>query len=224
MNIEKSQEAMEQQNLPKRKYNSARRKAQASETRLNIAEAARKLFFERGYAGATIDAIAQEAGVATETIYAIFGSKSAILAFLLDISIGGDDQPIRVIDRSEPQEVLRDTDQARQLAGFAQGIAQIMHRAAPVFEMMRTAAKTEPEIEQRLERLLQERLENLTGFVRHLSSNGPLRPGLDVPTAGEIVWTQTSPEVFVLLTRDRGLSTEKYAAWLEETLKRLLLP
>ena len=216
--------AIQSANPPKRKYDSTRRKAQASATRLQIVEAARKLFFERGYAGATIEAIAQEAGVATETIYATFGSKNAILAFLLDISIGGDDQPVRVIDRPRPQEVMRDTDQGRQLAGFAQGIAQIMQRAAPVFEVMRIAAKTEPEIDQRLKRLLQERLENLTGFVQHVADNGPLRPGLNIPEAGELIWAQTSPEVFLLLTRDRGWPTEKYAAWLEESLKRLLLP
>jgi AcrR family transcriptional regulator len=208
----------------KRKYNSSRRKAQARETRLHIAEAARNLFYEHGYAGATIDAIAQEAGVAAETIYATFGSKSAILAFLLDISVGGDDQPVGILDRPEPQKVLQDIDQGRQLAGFTQGITQIMQRAAPVFEVMRIAAKTEPEIDQRLKRLLQERLENLTSFTRHVASNGPLRPGLDLPDAGELVWTMTSPEVFLLLTRDRGWSAEKYADWLEETLKRLLLP
>jgi AcrR family transcriptional regulator len=196
----------------KRKYNSSRRKAQARETRLHIAEAARNLFYERGYAGAV------------ETIYATFGSKSAILAFLLDISVGGDDQPVGILDRPEPQKVLQDIDQGRQLAGFTQGITQIMQRAAPVFEVMRIAAKTEPEIDQRLKRLLQERLENLTSFTRHVASNGPLRPGLDLPDAGELVWTMTSPEVFLLLTRDRGWSAEKYADWLEETLKRLLLP
>jgi AcrR family transcriptional regulator len=215
---------MQSSNPPKRKYDSSRRQAQARETRLQIAASARKLFFERGYAGATLESIAQAAGVAVETIYATFGSKSAILAFLLDISVGGDDQPIRLIDRPEQQKVLQEPDQSRQVAGFAQGIARIMERAAPVFEVMRIAAKTEPEIDQRLQRLLEERLENLTGFVRHIASHDPLRAGLEVPAAGELVWTMTSPEVFLLLTRDRGWSTEKYAVWLEESLKRLLLP
>jgi len=206
----------------KRKYDSSRRKAQARETRLQITEAARKLFFERGYAGATLESIAQEAGVAAETIYATFGSKSAILGFVLDLSIGGDDQPIGILERPEPQKVMQDSDQGLQLAGFAQGIAQIMQRAAPVFEVMRIAAKTEPEIDQRLKRTLHERLENLTRFVQFVASNGPLR--MTVPEAGELVWTMTSPEVFLLLTRDRGWSPEKYASWLEESLKRLLLP
>jgi AcrR family transcriptional regulator len=208
----------------KRKYDSSRRKAQARETRLQIAESARKLFFERGYGGATIESIAQEAGVATETVYAIFRSKSAILSFLLDLAVGGDDQPVRVLERPEPQRIFQETDQGRQLAGFARDITRILERAAPIFEAIRIAAKTDPEMDQRLKRMLEERLENMTALASHIAKNGPLRNGVDVPAAGEIIWALTSPEIFLLFTRDRGWSPEKYAAWLEESLKRLLLP
>jgi len=104
----------------KRKYDSSRRKEQARQTRLQITEAARTLFVERGYAGATIEAIAEQAGVAQETVYAIFGSKRKILSFLLDISVGGDDQPVRILDRLEPQTVLHDTNPSRQVAMFAE--------------------------------------------------------------------------------------------------------
>ncbi len=55
---------MAQPAQPKRKYNSTRRQAQAGETRRQIIAAARVLFIERGYTGATIEAIAQQAGVA----------------------------------------------------------------------------------------------------------------------------------------------------------------
>ena len=46
----------------KRKYNSSWRKAQSRETQVQIAEAARKLFVKRGYAGTSIESIAKEAG------------------------------------------------------------------------------------------------------------------------------------------------------------------
>ena len=42
--------------------------------------------------------------------------------------------------------------------------------------------------------------------------------------ARDIVWTLTSPEVFLLLTRERGWSKEKYAQCLADTLARILLP
>ena len=94
---------------PKRKYNSTRRQEQARETRRHVIEAARQLFIENGYAGATIDAIAREAGVAPETIFATFGSKRAILAAVIDVAVGGDDQPTPLLQRPEPQAVLQQT-------------------------------------------------------------------------------------------------------------------
>lgn len=215
---------MTKRNPQKRKYDSSRRREQARQTRLQIAEAARRLFFERGYAGATIDAIAQEAGVAQETVYAIFKNKRNILAFLLDISVGGDDQPVRILDRPEPQAIMHDTDQKRQLARFSKDITQIVARAAPVLEVMRGASKTEPEIADLLQRMLDERLKNMTRFVRSISANGPLRDGLSESQAAEIVWGMTSPELFHLWTIDRGWSTEKYEAWLVDSLTLLLLP
>lgn len=67
--------AMLKQKSPKREYDSSRRQAQAEETRRHILESARKLFMERGYAGATVEAIAAQAGVAAPTVYAIFKNK-----------------------------------------------------------------------------------------------------------------------------------------------------
>ena len=214
---------MAKQIPPKRKYDSSRRKEQARQTRLQITEAAHRLFIEYGYAGATIDAIAQEAGVAQETVYAIFGSKRKILAFLLDISLGGDDQPLRILDRPEPQAVMQDTDQRRQLAMFAQGITEILTRATPVFEIMRGAAKTEPEIASLVHNLYAERLKNMTTFVHSVAVNGGLRNELDETYAGEIIWTITSPDVFQLLSAQLNWPKEKYNQWLTDTLTRLLL-
>lgn len=215
---------MTQPKKTKRRYNSARRKAQARETRLKIVEAARKLFSAYGYTGATIEAIAQEAGVAPETIYAVFGNKRAILARLLDISVGGDDERIPLLKRPGPQSVLREHDPRQQLEMFAQDISTILERVSPVFEILRLAAKTEPDIANLLQKLLGERMHNMEVFVQSLSKHDPLREGLAEAQAAEIVWTLTSPEVFRLLIVDRGWSSEQYSQWLADALIRLLLP
>ena len=209
---------------PKRKYNSSRRQVQARETRQQIVESARTLFFTRGYSGTTIDAIAQAAAVSSETVYSIFSNKRNILSHLMNISVGGDDQPIRLLERPEPQAVLHESDQHRQIAMFSQGITEILARVAPLFEVLRSAAKTEKDIEDLLNHLLKERLENMTTFARQIAGNGSLREGMEVLTAAELIWTITSPEIFLLLTRDRNYSKQQYSAWLQATLTRLLLP
>jgi AcrR family transcriptional regulator len=215
---------MAQSRKPKRQYNSTRRQAQARENRRQVIEAARRLFAEYGYAGATIDAIAREAGVAPETIFATFGNKKAILVALIEVAVGGDDQPIPLLQRTGPQTVLQEPDPDRLLQLFAADISVILERVAPVFAIMRVAAKTEPDIAELLKKLLEERLRNLATVAQRLSAQKALREDLDVEQAAEIIWTITSPEVFSLLTVDRGWPRERYAFWLGDTLVRLLLP
>jgi len=208
----------------KRPYNSTRRQAQARETRQQVIEAARQLFIEYGYAGATIDAIAQEAGVAPETIFATFGNKRTILAAVIDVAVGGDDQPLPLLQRPGPQAVLQQADPAQLLQLFAADISGILERVAPMFAIMRVAAKTEPEIAELLKNRLEQRLRNLTAVAQRLAAQKALREGLNAEQAAEIIWTITSPEVFSLLTVDRGWAKERYVHWLSDALIRLLLP
>src|SRR4030065_1779120 len=63
---------------------STHRQRQAQATRDMIGTAAQALFLEQGYICTTIDAIAERAGVATSTVYAIFGSKRGILRAIRD--------------------------------------------------------------------------------------------------------------------------------------------
>lgn len=208
----------------KRSYNSTRRQAQAQETRRQIIEAARRLFSEYGYAGATIDAIAQEAGVAAETIFATFGNKRTILAKLIALAVGGDEQTVPLLDRPGPQAVLQEHDPIRQLQLFAEDISTILERVAPIFTIMRAAAKTEPDIAEMLKNVLEERWRTLDTMVQNLAAHAPLRTGLNSAQGTDMVWTLTSPEVFTLLTVDRGWPRARYVAWLSDALIRLLLP
>lgn len=208
----------------KRSYNSARRQAQARETRRQILEAARRLFTTRGYVGTTMEALAAEAGVAVETVYATFGSKRAVLARLVDISVGGDERPIPILERSEPQRMRAEPDQRRQLRLFAAGIREIMERVGPLFGVMRGAAATEPEIAELLRGLLVARRQAMGMVVQWLEHNGPLRAGLSADEAADTLWTLSSAEVHQLLTEDRGWAGERYERWLGDTLIALLLP
>jgi AcrR family transcriptional regulator len=217
--------AMTKPKSPKREYDSTRRRAQANETRRHILEAARKLFMERGYAGATAEAIAAEAGVAAQTIYAIFKNKKKILISLMNVSpTTGVEDNTPMLERASTQAVSQEHDQRRQLQMFAQVVANNLAQVAVVSEIMVDAAKTEQDVGRILQRLNHQRLEHMTFAVQQIAPNGPLREKMDEAYATDIVWTLTSPEVFLLLTRDRGWSKEKYAQWLADTLTRVLLP
>jgi TetR/AcrR family transcriptional regulator of autoinduction and epiphytic fitness len=209
---------------PRRTYNSSRRKDQARQTRRQIVEAAGKLFNERGYAGTTMEAIALEAGVAVETIYASFGNKRAILSNLIGFSLVGDDDPTPLLQRQGPHAVQQEKDQHRQIRLFADDMVEIMGRVSPLFTLMRAAAKTEPDIAELLQTILDERVQGMKVFIKSLIANGPLQDNLTQDEAAETVWAVTSGEVYTLFVMDRGWSAEKYKKWLTNTLTKLLLP
>lgn len=209
---------------PKRTYTSTRRQAQARQTRLQILEAARKLFFERGYSGATIEAIAIEAGVAPETVYAIYKNKITILKKLVDVTLVGDDAPVPLLKRPNILSNLQNDDPKDLLQIFASDMYEIMTRMSPIFALLRSTAKNDPEIASLQQKLLTGRLGGMQVVTERIASIGPLRSGLSPAKAAATVWALSSAEVFQLLTVDLGWEKERYAAWLSDSLIRLLLP
>jgi len=119
---------------------------------------------------------------------------------------------------------LQEKDPHRQIQHFASDMTEIMGRVAPLFEVMRSAAKTEPDIAIMLQKLLSERVGGMKVFIHALISNGPVRDGLSLEDAAETVWALSSGEVYTLLVKDRGWPTEKYRQWLADSLSTLLLP
>ena len=208
----------------RRRYESTLRQEQARNTRARILDAAQKLFSERGYANTSMDAIANLAGVATDTVYATFQSKPGLLHRLLDVRVGGDDEPVELLERAGPQAVKREPSQRRQLEAFASDVAGIQERVRPVDDIMRGAAAVDSEIAAFRTRMHESRLDNMRQFASWVASKGPLRDGLSVDDAATIVWTLASPEVHRLLRAERGWTAERYRNWLATTLIRTLLP
>jgi hypothetical protein len=144
------------------------------------------------------------------------------LSHLRDLAVGGDEQPIPLLERPDPRAVLQETDQRKQLRMFAPGITSIVERVWPIFDIMRVAAKTEPEIDDLFQDMLKARWHNLHVLAQRIAANGPLR--MDVEQAADTIWMLTSPDMFRLMTVDNGWTKEHYIEWLAESLIRLLLP
>src|SRR5512147_2216856 len=111
---------MPRKSAGKRKYSSPVRQEQATQTRQRILAAARQLFAERGYAGTSMQAIAAQADVGMQTIYAIFKSKPRLLVELFNaVSAPPGEENTPVPERATPQAVGREPDQHKQLRMFA---------------------------------------------------------------------------------------------------------
>lgn len=193
-------------------------------TRSRILDSARTLFVEHGYPATTLTQVAEAAGVASDTVLHIFGSKRGLLAAVLDVTIGGDDDPVPVLDRPGPQAMRRETDQHRQVAMLALGITEQLERIRPVDDILRSAALVDTEARALRDDLqLRQRRRAMTQVASWIAANGDLKNKMTVENAADIVWTVTSPEVHHLLRDQCGWDAAQYQTWLHDTLESTLL-
>ena len=183
-----------------------------------VVDAARTLFLERGYGTTTIEAISELSDVPSATVYRLFGSKRGILKALLDVSIGGDDEAVAIADRPPVRSLLADPDPTSQLADFVGVAAQINSRTASIYRILVSAAASDPDAAALLHELTRQRQDGQGRIARSLSRARALKPRLRARDAGDIIHALVSPEVYGLLVVDRGWSTERYEAWLTQTL------
>lgn len=203
--------------MKKRPYESPVRKRQAVDTRRRIVAATRRLLQSEGYAGMTIEAIAERAEVSPQSVYAIFKSKTGILIELLNeaaFTPGYEETVRQAMSAREPEARLR----------IAAQIARQIHDAqSTTFDLLRGAGVVAPELaklEQQREDVRYERQEQM---ILSLREAGRLRAGLHAATARDIFWMFTGPDVYRMLVRERGWSSDEYQKWLGETLVEALL-
>jgi AcrR family transcriptional regulator len=211
---------------PRRRYDSRRRQAQAAQTRRDILAAAHELFLRRGYAGTTLAAIAEAAGVVVETVYRAYGSKAGLFKAVVEAAVaGGVARAERPPDqRPAIQAVIAETDPRRQLELYTATQPGIHARAGPLLRVLVEAAAAEPELAEVSRQLEAQRLAGMGSFAQLLADRGALRPGLPVEEARDVLWTLNAHAVHDLLVVQRGWSPERYRDWLADTLARALLP
>lgn len=181
-------------------------------------------FLETGYAGTSMSAIAGTAGVSADTVYKTFGSKIQLLKEVLDVAIGGDDAPVDLLDRSGPQALRDSTDQRVQVRMLAAGVTDQLERIRPLDDVLRGAAAVDREAAALREDIqVRQRRAAMGTIVGWIAARGPLRPGLSVRRAAQVVWTLTSPEVHLLMRDTGGWSRAAYRAWLEQTVADSIL-
>lgn len=206
---------MEKPNV--RKYSSPMRERQATLTRNNILDATQRLFLERGYAKTTVEAIAHEAGVSKQTVYAVFRSKRGIVAGLMDRAVLTErlfELCDRTLDASSAQEAFRLS---------AELIYQVHDSKSPVFELLRGAGALDPELAHIENESRCAHRADQEEHVRYLLRGRTLKPGVTLDMALDVFWCLTSGEIYRMLVTERGWSKENYVKWLHAMLVSSLL-
>ena len=200
-----------------RKYDSPTRRAQAEETRRQIAHAARSLFVERGWSGTRVRDVAAAAGVSEPTVYAVYGSKAGLASALLD-SLEGVADPRRL--GQEVKAAAGDPRaQLRAVVGFDR---RLFEHGADAITVIREAGRTVPE----LATVFSDGRARGETMRRHLFGSWPAevwREGTDVGSAVDQSLALCNVDVYLVLTRERSWTPDQVEEWWDEALARLLL-
>jgi AcrR family transcriptional regulator len=201
-----------------------RRARRSARTRQAILDAAGALFAERGYSATTIEAIAEAADVAVETVYARFGNKRAILAAYIDVSVVGDDKPVPLLERDEVRAIAVEADQRRQVRLLAHLARTLLERADPAQQALLGAAASDRSMDELVAVDDQRRRITHRAFVEMLRRNGPLRPGLTLDDATDTYSALSNPGTYSFMTRRRGWTPDLFEEWIGDCFEILLLP
>jgi AcrR family transcriptional regulator len=161
--------------------------------------------------------IAQEAGVAVETVYANFRSKTELLLAAIDVGVVGDVEPVPLSQRPEfaALGVGSFTDRVAAAARLLTGINE---RTWGLRRALSEAAVGEPQLAAKLGELESRRRENIRQGVEAVAG----RPVDDDVLDG--LWVVLGADAFQLLTIVGGRSVQDYERWLASTIRRLLSP
>jgi AcrR family transcriptional regulator len=200
-----------------------RRARKALATRRRILDAAEALFTRDGYTATTMTAIADDADVAVQTLYAVFGNKRALLTELIDVRVKGDEHADALRDREDWRAMERESDARRQIALFARIASRIGDRSAAINEVLLQAAGADAEIAALYERQRHSRYRDERRVARSLARKGALRKGLSETRAADVIWTIANTHTYRALVGERRWTTDDYERWLENLLTRELL-
>lgn len=199
------------------------RRERARTTRRLIVRAAHEEFCTSGYHGATMAGIAKRAGVAVQTVYFVFHTKGELLRKVFDTAVLGEGEPVVPEEMPWYRALLTDADAHRALRGFVAGTGTIAARVAPLAEVVRAAATTDPDASALLADREALRVAGYRTVTGALEDRGALRAGVDAATAADILLGLTGAEVYLAFVRDRGWSHERFVDWTGTALAELLL-
>ena len=190
------------------------RSEHAAATRSRVLRAAKTLFARDGYAATTIAALAEEAGVAAQTLYSAFGSKAAIAVAVME------DAVISSGIREANEAALREPDGEKAIRLVAAAGSRLYAVEAELVKLLSAEVAADFASISNHHRL--------QDFTR-LATSSPgvashFRRKEDAKRAAVVAWAVSGIETYDRLVLQAGWSHEEYEKWLGDTLARSLLP
>ena len=200
-----------------RPYEQRQRAEAAEQTRRRILDAVIERLRKAPAEPVSVDRIAEMAGVARSTVYAIFGSRAGLFD-----AVAAD-----VLEREDYERLLeaKQEPDAREhmRVGFRTGTEMLAADRDIVRALFSMAQLDERAVGEAVRKREESRAAGMARLAGRLAEQDLLRPGVSVEDAEHILWVLTSFESFDLLYTGRGLSKSAVAELLFATAERALL-
>lgn len=205
----------DEQASSRRRYSSPLREERARQTRAAVLDAAGRLFATRGWAATGMREVAREAGVAIETVYSHFSSKTELLRQAINIAVVGDEEAVPLAQRPE-FVALGSGSRAERIAAAAGLLTEVHVRTAGFAKVIREAAHTDEAMAEELDNTRRRQRVDVEGALTLLIGRAPTVHELDG------IFAVVSVEVYLLLTEFTGWSRRRFETWMAEMLDRLV--
>jgi AcrR family transcriptional regulator len=193
------------------------RAERARATRMRILRAAYSLFAAQGYPMVTMAAVAAEAGVAVQTLYFTFGTKAELLQHAYDYAVLGDGEAVPPTEQSWYRDMHVAEDLGEALRILVENVGAVMARTAPLDEFVR-AASIEPEPARVRQATEIRRREAWRDMVQSLGGRFPLRDGLTVERATDVLMVVMSPSTYQNFVGLYGWTPAEWQEWCAQAL------
>jgi AcrR family transcriptional regulator len=197
---------------PPSRYHSPLRERQAAATRRAIIDAALGLFGDQGWTATTLPMVAARAGTSVDTIYATFGTKSALLMTVVDVAIVGDDEEVPMGQRPDFAQFAKGRRHERLRTGVRYTM-DVYARSVAILDALREAAASDPAAEERLARYGQDRRDLIAAGMALILGEEPSEDGVDA------IWALVSPEVYTYLIHGRRWPAPRVEDWFVDMAK-----
>jgi AcrR family transcriptional regulator len=191
---------------------SGRRAVQAEQTRLEILQAARRLFHEQGYSATSLKQIAASAGVSIQTVYDSVGGKAELVRRLNDLV----DAEAQVAEIAA--EVGTETDLERLVAIPARIACRIVERCGDIVRTCYDAARSDHELLDVVAEGNRRHVAGVVGLVGRMRHLGVLPDAVSDADAARTITVLSDVRVALMLVDDQGLEPDAALAWMTTTL------
>jgi AcrR family transcriptional regulator len=164
-----------------------------------------------------VQQIAEQAGVAVQTIYSSVGSKSALLLALNDLI----DEEADVAGLTA--ELLQETGPPQLIAKGVHLTRQLNERCGDLIQALLSAEPAEPEAAAVVADGMRRHEHGADQLAQRLAALGALRAGTTPERASAVFSMMTSPASWRQLTHRAGWTFDEAEAWLTPSLTQLLL-